>query len=63
MTIVIKQAISGPSYFEATTEFGTMARDNKEDLVATLKWIFGWKNVRVKTELVEITDRKALPNW
>ena len=63
MTIVIKQAISGPSYFEATTDLGTIARDNKEDLVATLKWIFGWKNIRVKTELADITDRSALPTF
>ena len=63
MTIVIKQAISGPSYFEATTDLGTIARDNKEDLVATLKRIFGWKSIRIKTELADITDRSALPTF
>ena len=63
MTIIIKQATTGAPYFETTTKFGTIARDNKEDLVATVKWIFGWNNVKIKTELAEIIDRSALPTF
>ena len=59
-TITIKQATTGTPYFEANTRFGTMCREKKEELIATLRWVFG-HDVEFRTVLAEINNRKAFP--
>ena len=61
-TINITQDIDGTSYYEATTEFGTMARVDLDTLKKVLTWVYSRYHVQFNVQLGEVKHRIYCPD-